>query len=103
MVKQFTLIAALSFYISGMYSQITGESTVNFGDTESYSEPSTGTPGLSYYIWKITGGTENQGTTETEVSVSWDEYVTSGRVEKWVIVPELKIENMIVSKDIDNR
>ncbi len=100
MIKQLTLLAALSICFLNIDGQISGEGSVNFGDTESYTEPITGNPGTSYYIWKIIGGTENLGTTETEVSVTWDEYITTGRVEKWVIVPSYGVETRIASKDI---
>ncbi|MCF8299313.1 MAG: T9SS type A sorting domain-containing protein [Saprospiraceae bacterium] len=72
--------------VTGISQSISGPTSVDFNDTDLYSNSQTGIPGFSEYYWNIIGGTELAGSTETQVSVKWDQ-PCSGRVEKWASIP----------------
>jgi hypothetical protein len=78
------LIGILLYFLLpfSINAQISGPSPVEFGDTAVYSNPAIGTPGYTYYFWKVTGGTLLEGQTETRAEIRWD-HLQSGRVEKW--------------------
>lgn len=82
-----------------LQGQISGPASIGFNDTGIYTNPETGTPGLSNYYWVVTGGTELSGTSQTQVNVLWD-LAPGGRVEKWISVPSYNVNEMVYYKDI---
>jgi hypothetical protein len=64
-------------------AQIIGPSLVEYNSNNIYTDSHVGQPGVSVYFWKVIGGTQLVGATQTLVEVKWNksEY---GRIEKWL-------------------
>jgi len=89
MLRIIFAIMVVQISLLKLSAQIIGPIVVEYNSNAIYFESHTGKPGT--YYWKVIGGKQLDGATQTQVTVKWDqsEY---GRVEKWnstLVDPEI--------------